>query len=81
MCRSLVPERKGSRLTEVRGIFPGATVRRGKDWPLGDEDGMLYILMLFKVMICMVRWPWRCRQSVSSEFFKGRKTSSKKLSV
>ena len=41
-CRGLVPKRKGAHLTEVKGIFPGATVMRGKDWSLGNEDGKMF---------------------------------------
>ena len=39
--RSLVPKRKGSSLTEVNGIFPGATIKRGSDWPSGNNNGII----------------------------------------
>lgn len=35
----IVPPRKGSRKVFLRGVFPGAKVRRSKDWNWDDQDG------------------------------------------
>ncbi|CAL1549170.1 unnamed protein product, partial [Lymnaea stagnalis] len=37
--RIRVPQREGSEKLEAKGIFIGATVRRGEDWMYGDIDG------------------------------------------
>ena len=38
-CRVEVSPRKGCRKVEAIGIFPGATVVRGRDWSWGNQDG------------------------------------------
>jgi hypothetical protein len=37
--RVLVKKRKVSVKIRAVGLFPGATVQRGKDWQWGDQDG------------------------------------------
>lgn len=34
-----MPPRKGSRKIALKGLFPGAKVKRGPDWDWGDQDG------------------------------------------
>ena len=38
-CSVRVPVRSTSRKVESLGIFPGATVVRGRDWKWGNQDG------------------------------------------
>ena len=40
-CRTNVGRRYGSVRKDVRGFFPGAIVKRGRDWEWGPQDGKL----------------------------------------
>ncbi len=34
-----MPSRRGSRKVPLKGIYPGAKVKRGHDWAWEDQDG------------------------------------------
>ena len=49
ICRTKVERRYGSLRKDVRGFFPGAIVKRGKDWEWGPQDGKAIPKKIFTI--------------------------------
>ena len=54
--RTEVGTRYGSIQMEVHGFFPGAIVRRGRDWKCGEQDGKSFIPLLLVLPNFLVRY-------------------------